>query len=168
MKNNLFENIYSRYSKELYLYIFSMCKNHHMAEELVSDTFFKALASSDKMDDYIKYWLFRVARNLWIDRLRKEKKSIFTGYEEGIDSHWEDHRDMNPAIKLINNEKNEILYKGILKLPDQYKEVITLYYFCDYSLKEIARIVKTTPGAARTLLYRARKRLKEELKDVID
>ena len=167
VKNDLFEKIYGQYSKELYLYIFSMCKDHYMTEELVSDTFFKALASVNNMEGHIKYWLFRVARNLWVDRLRKERKSV-VGFKEEINNNWDESKNANPAERLINSEKNNMLYRGILNLPDKYKEVITLYYFCDYSLKEISKITSMTPGAARTLLYRARNILKEELKDVID
>lgn len=167
MKNDVFEDIYGKYSRELYLYVFSMCRDHHGTEDIVSDTFFKALASIEIMEDHMKYWLFRVARNLWIDRLRKDSRLSRTGYDEGFDEKWEDRVSRNPAEELINSEEKRMLYRSIVELSPQYKEAITLYYFCGYPLNEIAKVLGITPGAARTLLYRARNKLKKELKDVM-
>jgi RNA polymerase sigma-70 factor (ECF subfamily) len=167
LNNDALEDIYGKYSRELYLYVFSMCRDHHGTEDIVSDTFFKAIASIDVMEGHMKYWLFRVARNQWIDRLRKDSKLSCTGYDEGFDGKWEDRESRNPAEDLINSEEKRMLYRAIVELLPQYKEAITLYYFCGYPLKEIAKVLGITPGAARTLLYRARNKLKEELKDVM-
>lgn len=167
LKNEAFEEIYGKYSRELYLYVFSMCRDHHGTEDIVSDTFFKAFASIDVMEGHIKYWLFRVARNLWIDRLRKDKGLSCTGYDESFDEKWQDRESLNPVEELIKSEEKRMLYRSIVGLLPQYKEAITLYYFCGYPLKEIAKVLAITPGAARTLLYRARNKLKDELKDVM-
>lgn len=60
------ENLYIKYHRELYLYAFSLCKNYHLAEDLTSDTFFKAMISLDEESSYIKYWLFRARKKLKI------------------------------------------------------------------------------------------------------
>ena len=67
MKNDDLEEVYSLYAKQVYLYARSLCNNHYMAEELTSDTFYKALLSLDGKSTSIKYWLLRVCRNLFLE-----------------------------------------------------------------------------------------------------
>lgn len=67
------EKLYMKYYSELYLYAFSLCKNHYLAQDLTSDTFFKAFLSLDRDVKYFKYWVFRVCKNLYINYLKKEK-----------------------------------------------------------------------------------------------
>lgn len=73
MTKNSLEKLYRQYANEVYLYAFSLCKNHHDAQELVSDTFFKALISLKQEEEKFKYWLFRVCKNSWLDGIKKKK-----------------------------------------------------------------------------------------------
>lgn len=149
------ENLYIKYHRELYLYAFSLCKNYHLAEDLTSDTFFKAMISLDEESSYIKYWLFRVCKNLFLDRLREDKKISQSKVPEDISSRKE-----TPLDSLIDSEEKKELYELVLKLSPSYREMIILYYYCDMSLKEIARTTGLKENNARVLLFRARKKLK--------
>ncbi|MFA9399016.1 MAG: RNA polymerase sigma factor [Clostridiaceae bacterium] len=162
MKNKEIEKIYDLYYKELYLYTLSLCKNHYIAEEIVSDTFFKALVSLEYSDSNIKFWLFCVSKNLWIDYLRKNK---FIANEELNENILISH--CNIVDKIVLDEKRKKLYAEVLNLKNTYKEVIILFYFCDFSLNDIAKSMNISSGSARTLLFRARKKLKESLKEDI-
>lgn len=71
MGNDELEKIYKSYYKELYIYAFSICKNHNLTEEIVSDTFFKAFLSIDNCEEHIKYLLMRVCKNLIFDYYKK-------------------------------------------------------------------------------------------------
>lgn len=163
MKNDEFEIIYKKYSAELYIYALSLCKNHHLSQDLVSETFFKALLSIVDSPGHIKYWLFRVCKNLYLDYLRKNK--YLQDIEIDVDELFVEDSTLD---KIILNEQRRSVYYEILKLQPSYKEIITLYYYCNFSLKEIAAIIGISQGTARTLLFRARKKLKvvleEELK----
>ncbi|MGV8983864.1 RNA polymerase sigma factor [Clostridium sp.] len=163
MKNDEFEVLYKRYSAELYIYALSLCKDHHLSQDLVSETFFKALLSIENSQGYIKYWLFRVCKNMYLDYLRKNK--YLQDIEISINKlSVED----NTLDKIILNEDRRKIYYEILKLQKSYKEIIILYYYCNFTLQEISSIVGISQGAARTVLFRARKKLKvvleEELK----
>lgn len=151
------EKLYTKYGRELYLYAFSLCKDHYLAQDLTSDTFFKAYMSLDDVS-YFKYWIFRVCKNLYFDFLKKNR--------EYSSSHIIENtlvNDQTPLDKVIESEKNKALYNLILKLHDSYKEILILYYFSGFSLKEIGQIKDTTEGAAKTMLFRARKKLKKEM-----
>jgi len=163
VKNDEFEVLYKRYSAELYIYALSLCKNHHLSQDLVSETFFKALLTIEHSQGYIKYWLFRVCKNLYLDHLRKNK------YLQDIEiSTNKLSLEGNTLDEIILNEDRRKIYYEILKLKTSYKEIIILYYYCNFTLQEISSIVGISKGAARTLLFRARKKLKislgEELK----
>ena len=163
MDNHDLEKIYQKYYKELYLYAYSICKNHHIAQEIVSDTFFKALLSIQKTDGNMKYWLIRVCKNLLIDHFRKRKKFIDVPIED-IPLVF----DEKNIAKLIKSENRTKLYQAVLKLSDSYREIVTMYYFMELTSEEIAKNVGSTVGSVRTVLYRARNQLriilKEELK----
>lgn len=155
MKNDEFEIIYKKYSAELYIYALSLCRNHHLSQDLVSETFFKALLYIVDSPGHIKYWLFRVCKNLYLDYLRKNK--YLQDIEIDLDKLFVEDSTLD---KIILNEQRRSVYYEILKLQPSYKEIITLYYYCNFSLKEIAAIIGISQGAARTLLFRARKKLK--------
>jgi len=160
VKNNQLEQIYAKYHTELYLYALSFCRNHHQAQHLVSETFYKAILSLDENKDYIKFWLFRVCKNLFLDIARKDMSySQIDRYEE-ILSDGE-----TPLDKVIDNEERIRIYYQVLNLPSSYKEVIILYYYCNFSLREISSTIGISEGAAKTLLFRARRKLEVKLKE---
>ena len=155
--NDQMEKLYIKYHRELYLYAFSLCKNHHQAQDLTSDTFFKAYLSLKNVD-YIKYWLFRVCKNLYLDSRRNNREY---SVDQVIENKLTDYA--TPLHKLVELEENRTLYHRMLNLNESYREILILYYFCDFSLREIGESNKTTEGAAKTMLFRARKKLKKEL-----
>ncbi len=157
MTKNSLEKLYSQYASEVYLYAFSLCKNHYDAQELVSDTFFKALISLKQDDGKFKYWLFRVCKNSWLDGIKKNKYLLDQPLEDISIS--EDDVFNN----IIVEEERCILYEAIWQLPQTYKEILTLYYYCDMSLEDISEMMNITYSAGRMLISRARKHLKERL-----
>lgn len=137
------EELYIKYYKELYLYAFSLCKDYHLAQDLTSDTFFKAYLSL-KDDCPVKYWLFRVCKNLYFDYLRHNKE-----YSTDIILKETSTIIDTTLDKIIKSEDRKYLYNLILELNEPYKEIIILYYFCGFSLKEISQMKNITEGAAK-------------------
>ncbi len=157
MTKNSLEKLYRLYANEVYLYAFSLCNDHHDAQELVSDTFFKALISLKQEDGNIKYWLFRVCKNSWLDGIKKKKYLL--------DKPIEDYSITNDDVfnHIIIEEKRCILYEAIQQLSQTYKEILILYYYCDIPLEIISEMMNISYGASRMLISRARKYLKERL-----
>lgn len=158
MINSQLENLYIKYHREVYLYALSLCRNHHQAQDLVSETFFKALLSLDEDTPYIKYWLFKVCKNLFLDTSRTNKEYNTMNSLEDLLATEE-----TPLNKVIDNEEKKQLYYLIMNLPHSYREIIILYYYCDFTIKEIAKTTGLKYGTAKTLLFRARKKLKDML-----
>ena len=132
MDRDILRQFYRRYSREIYLYLYSLCKSRETAEDLMQEVFLKALLSLPDQNENLRAWLYKVARN----------------------------QDSLSDI-LILNEQKKMLYEAMLKLPDRQREILELFYFSEMSMKQIAEIMKLTPQNVRVLAYRAKKQLRE-------
>lgn len=157
MLNDQVEKLYREYYREVYLYALSLCREHHLAQDLTAETFYRAYLSVEETD-YIKYWLFKVCKNLYMDFLRKDR------VEGGVEAQeMSMDEDDSPLAKLITNEEKRRLYAAILKLREKSREILILYYFGDHSVREIAELKRMTESAVKTTLLRARRQLRSEM-----
>lgn len=153
------EELYLKYHKEVYLYAYSLCKDHHSAQDLTSDTFFKAYLSIDDVS-YIKYWLFRVCRNLYLDSIRKQREYSREDISDKVQSPEVDILD-----QIIETEEKRQIYDLVIRLSDSYREILILYYYCEFSVKDISSNHSISESSVKTTLYRARKKLRRELEE---
>ncbi len=156
------EELYQRYAGELYLYAFSLCQEHAQAQDLMSEAFCRALLSLEGTEDGWRGWLFKVCRNLWLDQLRRWKH--LTGEPPDPDRLA---GDGDLLADLIREETRRTVYRAVQDLAPLDREVITLYYYGELSLKEVGTAMGISPGAARTMLCRARKKLKIRLEGAL-
>lgn len=155
MKHDAVEEAYRRYNTEIYLYALALCGNPADAEELAAEAFFRAIVSARDDTPAIKYWLLRVCRNLWLDNLKKRRFRDDTPLE-ALQIPVED----SALSRLIQNEEHRRLWRCCMSLPANTRELLIMYYFMDYDIRQISRATGRTPGAVKTALSRARVRLK--------
>lgn len=158
MKEDLIEQLYKRYHRELYIYALSLAKDQYEAQDLVSETFFKALLTVDEETSYFKYWLFRVCKNLFLDKLRKNK------HDRNI-NHIILSSKETPLDRIIEDQEKRDLFKAVMSMPETYREVIVLYYYNSFSVREISQQIGASESSIKVLLYRARKKLKIRLEE---
>ena len=156
MNKKLLQILYEEYSKELYLYIYSFCHNREVADDLMQETFLKAILSLSDTHKNMRAWLYMVARNLYFNYAKKEKQKIYLQNEEYEDYSW----ILDLEEKVILDEKKKILYQALNRLPDKKKEVLMLQYFGGLSQKQIATILHITLENVRILACRAKRQLK--------
>ena len=161
MNADSIEKFYRLYSKDVYIYTFSLCKNEQLAEDIMQEAFLNGILSLDDNHENVKAWLFMVCRNLGIDYIRKNEKL------SKIDINEIEVEDCNSNIlkKLVNNEESLNLYNKIITLPQSMKEALILYYYLEVPQQKIAQIMNISNGAVRTLIYRARKNLKMKMEE---
>lgn len=152
-----FEEIYNQYFKDVYKFIYSLCRNESIAEEVTQETFFKALKNIDKYNEQCKFyvWLCQIAKNTYFTLYNKEKKN--DELEEVI-------TDENLMQKMIDKETALDIHKQIHLLEEPYREIFYLRTFCDLSFKEISYIYGKQENWARIIYYRAKLKIKEGLK----
>lgn len=156
MEQKLLTLVYEKYHRELYLYIYSLSRNHHIAEDLTQETFLKALLSLPEEHGNIRAWLYMVARNLFFNF--REKASRNVSLEEEM-KRSDEEKDL--LANMIENERKLQLYQALKKLDMKKREILLLQYFGDLSQKEIAAVLHITPENVRVLAYRAKKELKK-------
>lgn len=155
------EEIYKEYSKIVYNYLLSLSCNSGVAEELMQETFYNAVKNINKFrnESSMKTWLCRIAKNKWIDYLKKTK----TVSEVSIDEIEEKFILINSfEDEFTDKEKVIDLYKKIHNLDEKTREVIYLRIRADLGFKEIGEIMGESEAWARVTFYRAKVKLKEE------
>lgn len=158
MKHDVIEELFLKYYNDALLYTLSLTKNYPLAEELVSEAFYTALKAADNEVQNFKAWLLRVCRNLYFNSLRKSKR--LQELDENISDKSETVLD-----NIIRKEEYRALYHAISLLNPSYKEVITLFYFEDLSIKDIAIVVGKSEAVIKVSLFRGREALKKILRD---
>lgn len=156
MKSDIIDQLFSQYYNEALLYSISLCKNRTVAEDIVSNAFFKALGMADDSIRDFKPWLLTVCRNEFISLCRKERR--FTG-EDIPEDYFDDREEVIEGI--IRKEEYRSLYRAIDLLPDTQREAVMLFYFSGLPIKSISEIIGKSETNTKVLLCRAREKLRK-------
>ncbi len=153
------EQIYEQYFETVYKYLFCLTHNSDIAEELTQETFYRAVKKihTFKEDCKISVWLCQIAKNLWYDECRKNRKKLKTSEDTFSEIQDSDRTEE----KVIQNEEKMALYKKLQKLDEKTREVIYLRITGELSFKEIGTILNQTENWARVTFYRGKQKLKE-------
>lgn len=161
MEQQLLEQLYISYYKEIYFFLYAMCKRKEIAEDLVHEVFMKALLSLPKNHPNIRAWLYMVARNLYWNTCQKEKHIIYT---ENPDVQAATESD-EMLDRMIQTERKKMLHHALMQLDPRKREVLTLYYFGGLRQKEIAAIMKLTTENVKVLICRGKRELKQYMEE---
>lgn len=159
-----FEEIYRTYFKPVYLYVMRLCGNEHIAEEITSETFFKAINSIDgfRGDCELRVWLYQIAQNTYYSYLKKNKRV------SSIDEP--DLQNIAAADDLIDTqigkqEDTRQIRKLLHELSEPYKEVFMWRVFGELSFKEIGGLYGKSDNWACVTYHRARKMIQRGLEE---
>jgi len=146
---------------EISYYIQRLTGDKNLAKDLTQETYTKVLEISQTSDISIqKAYLYRVAKNLVIDKARRDKTFIQAPYEEEEHSISEHEHPENLASEEIRKNK---LKKCIKELSPQNKKAFILHYYKGYSRKEISAIMGISTNAVEKNITRAVLKIKEKM-----
>jgi RNA polymerase sigma-70 factor (ECF subfamily) len=161
--SDAFGELYRRYVKKIYNYIYYRTNNHHDAEDLTARVFYRAMGHIETYTDRgipFSAWLYRIAHNLvanWHrDRGRRQIISLDEYFGAGI------HEDP-PEDQLETDEEKEALLQVLRDLPEERQQLIILKYVERLSNAEIGEIMERTEGAVKSLYHRTLLTLRKEL-----
>ncbi len=160
MDSLVLEQLYRKYYRELYLYIYAICKNKSLAEDLLQETFLKAILALPSDHTNMRAWLYLVARNLTYNAMNKVRPLTFAPEKD-----FATEADTDPLNTILQKEQYRSLYESLQKLPKKSKEILILQYFGRLSHKEIAAVLRMSPAAVRMAAVRARKELKTYMEE---
>lgn len=146
------EALVNKYASMLFKIAYSYTKNNYDSDDIVQETFIKFYQAHKTLKDeeHIKNWLIRVTINHSLNVIKHKKKEILV-----------DNDSLN-GVADENNETQEkdFIYECVSLLKDKYKTIIILYYYDDYSIKEIGEILNISESNVKIRLSRARDKLK--------
>ena len=160
-----FGKIYDQYYSQIFSYVLRRVANIEITQDVTSEVFFKALRNLRQFhwrNISFSSWLYRIATNQIIDYFRKSKRKTLS-----LEEFSESITFSDPSTEVIDAEKELerhedflTLHEKISKLPIKYQEVITLRFFEDKQIKEIARILGKREGTVKSLLHRGLEKLR--------
>lgn len=160
-----FEQIYSTYFKSVYLYVMQLSGNEHIAEEITSETFFKAINSVDRFrgDCDMRVWLCQIAKNTYFSYLKKNRKEL--SIDESDLRNVADP-DAHVDTQISEQEEARLIQKILHDMSDPYKEVFMWRVFGELSFKEIGELYEKTDNWACVTYHRARKMIQSRLEEI--
>lgn len=168
-----FNGLVERYQGRLINYLFRMLRNYDEASDLAQDVFIKVYQALDRYNPKYKFstWLFRVAQNAAIDKIRKRRLQVVSmdrPTDDDDDRTWEfPSHDPSPYSDLRNSERGVAIQDAIEGLPWEYRELIVLRHFGEMTYDEIAQLKEMPLGTVKNKLFRARQLLKTSLVDFL-
>ena len=154
-----FADIYDAYVDKIYAYLYCNSRHRETAEDLTSQVFFRAWkhVSSLNPDKQPSSWLYRIARNLWIDHCRSSHLVVELDEAESL----ADNSD--PLSETDNRWRLAQIEKYLKTLDSLQREVVILRVWHDLSYQEIAVIIGKSEAASKMLFARALSKMKENL-----
>lgn len=165
-----FAELVELYQEKLYHMAYRMLSSKQEAEDVVQDTFLRVYNNLERYDENQKFstWIYRIATNLCIDRLRKRKPIYSLDAEsseyEGLDGYSmipSDNR--TPESELLISETQQIIHQAIDTLPPKYKSVMLLRYIHELSLQEVGDVLDMPVTTIKTRVHRGREFLRKKL-----
>lgn len=152
------DDIYQEHMQDIFRYLLSLCREHHLAEDLVQETFLRAyLYLENYKGEDVKPWLFRIAHNAFIDHYRKHKRTVVK--EQGFFQRLFGKGHSTEQEVLLKSEVAEVM-EVINTLNEQQAQAILLYDYHSFTYKEAADAMGVTDTYFKVLLYRARQKVK--------
>jgi RNA polymerase sigma-70 factor (ECF subfamily) len=166
-----FETLVDLYQDKIYYFALRMLGNAQEAEDVVQETFLRVYTNLDRYDETHKFstWIYRIANNLCIDRLRRRKPTLSLDFEDengdttGAGYAVLSSEEDRPEEQMILSELQTTVRDAIEKLPDKYKSVVVLRYLHDLSLQEIGEVLDLPVTTVKTRVHRAREALRLKL-----
>ena len=159
-----FEELYNTYFKDVYRYVLRLSGDAHVAEEVTSDTFFKALKAIHKFrgDCDVRVWLFQIAKNCYYSFLKNSGKTENIDTQELLTIA---DTQMPVEERLARSETAMHLQSLLHLLPEPYKEVFMWRTYAELSFKQIGQMFGKTDNWACVTYHRARTMLKKGLEE---
>ena len=156
-----FERLYKEYYPRVYAFLYKLCHDNEMTEEMTQDTFYELYKSLHKYNGSCKLFTFiaSIAKNVYYKHIRKNKLEYID-----IESIKE-LQDMGdtPEEACLRSFKSKEIRRVIEKLPKNYRDVVILRVYADLTFPDVANALGISTSSAKVIFHRAKKIISEEL-----
>lgn len=166
---NAYSFLVEKYKHMVYTLTLRIVKNREEAEEVAQDVFVKAYKNlaNFKGDSKFSTWIYKITYYASLDVIKRNKRQIKL---DSIDTLYDgDLENVQDAVKYLHEEeRKKVINDALLKLNEDERIILTLFYFEELSIKEISKIVNLSDDNIKVKLFRSRKKLASILKHVIE
>ncbi len=157
-RRKYYEELVNEYYNDIFRYAYWLSKDQSVAEDLVQETFLRAWRSIDSLENEgaAKAWLFTI--------LRRENARLYEKFRPELDDIDELEISDDDKRQPTDDMERELLYRAMQRLDPDYREPLMLQVIGGFSGEEIANILNLNNNTVMTRLFRARNKLKQDLK----
>ncbi|MDE6675062.1 MAG: sigma-70 family RNA polymerase sigma factor [Acetatifactor sp.] len=143
----------------VYSYVMTLAGKQHMAEEITQEAFYKAFTakSAFRGESNEVTWLCAIARNLFLDEMRRQSKSAEADLDANADS------GVNIESEVEDRDASYRIHQALQELEEPYRRVFELRIFGELSFREIGDICEKTENWARVTYHRAKLKLQNSI-----
>lgn len=165
--DKIYSEIYRDNYQRVFAFLYRMCRDYHLAEELTQETFFQAFRSfrSFKGKSDIFTWLAAIAKHCYSRYLRKNRQGFeCADFERIAEVYFEDGRNHanDPESVYLRGELKAAARRVVGRLPAKYRDVVMLRIYAELSFSQVADALGISENSAKVIYFRAKKMLKEE------
>lgn len=162
-----FETLYTQYYDKVYCFLFRLCADASVAEDLTQETFLQAFTSFHKFRGECQMftWLAAIGKHVYFKYLKKNKLQLQSCNLELVAQTYCFDGTHNPE-SIFQKKDVEMAVRRVLDgIPPKYRDVVLLRIYAELSFGEIALILKISENSAKVIYFRAKKMLLEVLKN---
>ncbi|MBC8076288.1 MAG: sigma-70 family RNA polymerase sigma factor [Chloroflexales bacterium] len=148
-----YQEVVARYGDPLYGYIYSITGDHHLSQDVISETYLRMV---EKIDSYtfsgapFKSWLYRIAHNLAINVLRRDRRLVGS---DDLEKHARPVTD--PALRIEAQFEAAAVRAALTELTEEQQQVLLLRFVAEHRPGEVARALGKTENAVKQMQFRA-------------
>lgn len=156
------EDYYEKYGRKVYSYLYTLCGDSDLSQELTQETFVRAIGSLShyKGDCSVCTWLCSIAKNLWRKELRR--RGLHPSAEMDFFPVETDDSQPSPECVAVNKDSKMFVLRQVHSLPETEKEVVLLRATGAMTFAEIGELFGKSENWARVTFYRAKQKLRKE------
>lgn len=156
-----FERLYKEYYPRVYAFLYKLCHDVEMTEEMTQDTFYELYKSLHKYNGSCKMFTFiaSIAKNVYYKHIRKKRVEYI---DIELIKELQDTGD-TPEEACLRSLKSKEIRRVIDMLPKNYRDVVLLRVYADLTFPDIANSLGISTSSAKVIFHRAKKIISEEL-----
>ncbi|WP_233581108.1 RNA polymerase sigma factor [Acidipila sp. EB88] len=171
-----FTYLIEKYRKQIIYYMFRMCGNQAVAEELAQEVFLRVYRSRESYRAEAKFttWLYRIATNLGVNYARDHKhekaaQNVYLDQPDADTGTTPDVADsrLTAEQNLLRSERMLGIRQKVMSLPERQREAVLMHKYQEMDYREIGAVLKLSESATKSLLFRAYQTLREQLKEYV-
>ena len=165
----MFETLYREYYQKVYAFLYRLCADPDLAEDLTQETFLQAYKSFHKFrgDCEVFTWLAAIGKHTYFKYLKKKKLHLDAANLELVAQSYLQNED-SPEEHIHRKDVEKAVRKVVENIPKKYRDVVLLRIYAELPFSQIAQSLKISESSAKVIYFRAKKLLMEVLKDELE